>query len=170
MTRLKFALALATVVASSAWAQNENSKLNAEYFRLDFNLKEMEGSKLISTRAYQMMVRTDETALSSIRSGARVPVPNGDKATTYIDVGVNIDVRRVNHVKDDLSVDVISEVSGAAEPVSSTTPQSGPPVIRQTRWNSIVSIPLRKPTVIFSSDDPTSKRQLQLEVTATPVR
>jgi hypothetical protein len=44
-------------------------------------------------------------------------------------------------------------------------------VVRQAKWSSIVLIPIRKgPTVIFSSDDPASKRQLQLEVTATPLQ
>jgi hypothetical protein len=167
MNRLNFLLLLA---AGIAYAQNPQTKLDAEYFRLDFSLKEMEGSRAVNTRNYQMMVRTDENGLSSIRAGGRLPLPVGqDKGYTYIDVGVNIDVRRVNHVKDELSLEVISEVSGAVEPVPPQPASSGPPVVRQTRWNSIVLIPIRKPTTIFSSDDPTSKRQLQLEVTATPL-
>jgi hypothetical protein len=43
------------------------------------------------------------------------------------------------------------------------------PTIRQNRWVSTVAVPLKKPTVIFSSDDLTSKRQMQLELTATPI-
>ena len=33
-----------------------------------------------------------------------------------------------------------------------------------------LDLPLGKPTVIFSSDDVASKGQMQLELTATPVR
>jgi hypothetical protein len=32
-----------------------------------------------------------------------------------------------------------------------------------------VIVPLKKPTVVFSSDDVASKRQMQLELTATPI-
>ena len=173
MKRLNAAFLLAATVAlsASALAQDANAPSGSpEYFRLDFALKETEGGKLVNSRAYQMMVRTNETNMSSIRSGGRVPVSSGEKSVTYIDVGVNIDVRRVNHsVKDELNFEVTSEVSGTIDPPSPQTPFVGPPVIRQSRWNSIVAVPLRKPTVVFSSDDPTSKRQLQLEITATPI-
>jgi hypothetical protein len=171
MKKLKAAFLFAGTVALSAVAlgQNENTKLNAEYFRFDFSLKETEGGKVVNTRNYQTMARTDEAGMSSIRSNGKVPIPTNEKAFTYIDVGVSIDVRHVNHVKDELSVDIIADISGVIEPPNPQTPQTGPPVIRQTRWNSIVLIPIRKPVVIFSSDDAGSKRQLQLEITATPV-
>jgi hypothetical protein len=32
-----------------------------------------------------------------------------------------------------------------------------------------VIVPVKKPTVIFVSDDMSSKRQMQLELTATPI-
>jgi hypothetical protein len=115
-----------------------------------------------------MMTRTDENNLSSIRVGGRVPVTN-DKGFTYVEVGVNLDVRHVNRNKDEVSLDVTGEISGAVEPTNQQTPLSGAPVIRQTRWSSTVLTPIRKPTLIFASDDPTSKRQLQLELTVTPV-
>ena len=41
---------------------------------------------------------------------------------------------------------------------------------RQTKWGANVLAPLGKPTVIFSSDDLTTKGQTQLEVTATPIK
>jgi hypothetical protein len=59
---------------------------------------------------------------------------------------------------------VTAEVSSAAE-----TTDAPAPVIRQVKWNSPVIVPLRKPTIIFSSDDPSSKRQMQLELTAIPI-
>jgi hypothetical protein len=43
-------------------------------------------------------------------------------------------------------------------------------LLRQNRWRSDVLVPLRKPTVIFSSDDPTSTHKMQVELTATPIR
>jgi len=173
MKKLKVAglLVAAVSLGASAVAQNPDTRPAPEFFRFDFSLKELEGGKLINARNYQLMAKADENAAtSSIRSGGRVPI-GGEKGVTYIDVGVNIDVRRVTHIKDELSLDVIAEVSGTIDGAEGQPrPQTGPPVVRQTRWNSLVLIPIRKPSVIFASDDPTSKRQMQLEVTATPIR
>jgi len=158
---------LAIVFAALAMAGTVSAQANPEFFKLDFTLKESEAGKIVNSRNYQMMVKTDENSngTSAIRSGGKVPLNNG-----YVDVGVNIDVRRVTHIsKDELSLDVTAEVSGAVEPGESQIRTSSPPIIRQARWNSTVLVPLRKALVIFSSDDATSKRVLQLEVTATPI-
>jgi len=89
-------------------------------------------------------------------------VPGGaGGATIYIDVGVNLDVRRIHRTNDELTLDIVAEVSSA---------DPGSNVIRQAKWNSSVLIPVRKPVVIFSSDGPTARHQMQLEITATPLR
>ena len=85
---------------------------------------------------------------------------------TYIDVGVNIDCRAAKEIQDQLALNVAAEISSvAADPSSSTLP-----LVRQTKWSSNVIVPVRKPTTIFSSDDPTTKRQTQLELTAIPIK
>jgi hypothetical protein len=61
-------------------------------------------------------------------------------------------------------------VSADLSTVQPSEAPNTPPIIRQNRWGSHVLVPLKKPTVIFSSDDLTTKRQMQLEVTATPIR
>jgi hypothetical protein len=76
---------------------------------------------------------------------------------------VNIDCRAAKEIQGDLALNVSAEISTA------TTAQKQP-LIRQTKWSSNVILPLGKPTVIFSSDDVASKGQMQLELTATPVR
>jgi hypothetical protein len=62
---------------------------------------------------------------------------------------------------------VVAEVTSTA---SGEAPSTLPPLIRQNKWNSTVIIPVGKATTLFSSDDLHSKRKLQLEVTATPVK
>jgi hypothetical protein len=157
------------LLAAAALAQNDAPKPAApppEFFRLDFSLKELEGGKLVNTRSYQTMAVTGNN-VASIRSGGKVPSNTGtDKGYTYIDVGVNIDVRRVTRMNDELNLDVTAEISGVVEP---NDHPALPPVVRQTRWNSVVVVPMGKATVLFKSDDPASKRQLQLEMTATPI-
>jgi hypothetical protein len=146
-----------------AWAQNAPPKPDPrEFLRFDFVLKETENGKVVNSRTFQMMTATDEQAMSSIRSGDKIPVPavgvGGN--TIYIDVGVNLDVRRVHRINDELTMELVAEASSA---------DPGTNVIRQVKWNSSIQIPIRKPVVIFSSDGPTAKRQMQLEITATPI-
>jgi hypothetical protein len=44
------------------------------------------------------------------------------------------------------------------------------PVIRQNRWSATAVVPLGKPLTLFSSDDITSKRRMEVEMTATEIR
>src|SRR6266481_3585685 len=102
----------------------------------------------------------------SIRTGSKVPYPTGPGSTqyNYADV-VNIDCKSAQELPGELSMVVSADVSSTAS--EQTTPA---PIIRQNRWSSIVVVPLRKPTVVFASDDPTTKHQMQLEITATPLK
>ena len=44
------------------------------------------------------------------------------------------------------------------------------PVVRQFRAESEVLLPFGKPTVLFTLDEPNSRRSFQVQVTATRVR
>jgi hypothetical protein len=159
------------MVAGTCFSQPEAPKAPAaeqhKYFQLNFVVKELEQGKVSNARAYSMMVPTFD-AHASIRSGNRVPIPMGGSAgsVNYVDVGVNIDCRALKEIQNQLALAVTSEISSAATESAS----SGPPLIRNARWNSDVIVQIGKPTVIFSSDDPTTKRQVQLELTATPIK
>jgi len=86
----------------------------------------------------------------------------------YMDVGVNIDGNSVQRLHNRLTLNVGADLSTVASPQDKESPLG--PQIRQNRWNSPVIVPIGKPTVLFSSDDLSSTRTLQLEVTATPVK
>jgi len=175
LTRM-FVIALLVTGLSSA--QNAPAKgaavPNAEtkYFHLDFVIKDLEGGKTVNARNYSMTVSTSKDR-TSIRSGNKLPVLAGprsansssDAAYTYVDVGTNIDCWNAEEVQGELALMVTAAVSIAAD-----GPDGSAPVIRQVKWNSPVIVPIRKPTVIFSSDDPSSKRQMELELTAVPIK
>jgi len=170
-TKLAAVCGAMLMTAGICLAQGESPKSTAEppkYFHLDFAVKEVEGGKVISARHYATTVATGDVNFGfscTMRSGNKVPVPSGtsDAATfTYIDVGVNIDCRAARLIEGDLALSVTAEISNAA-----TT--SAPPLIRQTKWSSNVIVPLGKPTVIFSSDDVTTKGQMELELTAKAI-
>lgn len=165
-------LALIAVLASPVHTIAQDTA-PAKFFRLDFLVKEMEGSKTVNSRAYSTLVSTDTTPFvkASIRTGSKVPVQNTAGQFTYVEVGVNIDCERVKLEDQQLSLSVTAEISSVLQ---EPPPNSGPgivqPTIRQNKWSSPVLIPLRKSTILFSADDLTTKRQMQLEVTATPVK
>jgi hypothetical protein len=136
-----------------------------KFYKLDFVVKEVDGGKVLNARTYSAVVST-ERGLCSIRTGNRVPYSTGDK-TSYLDVGVSIDCRSVKEVPGELTLRLDADVSSVVQ--ESTTPTNFPPVVRQNKWASDIIVPLKKPTVIFSSDDLTTKHQMQLELTATPI-
>jgi hypothetical protein len=81
-------------------------------------------------------------------------------------VGVNIDFRAIREVQRDLALSVSAEISSIPSESGEVKPN---PIVRQNKWDSSVVVPLKKPTLIFSSDDVSSKRTMQLELTATPI-
>jgi hypothetical protein len=85
---------------------------------------------------------------------------------TYLDVGVSIDCRYVTEAPGQLTLRIDADISSV---LHESTPTNLPPTVRQNKWTSSVVVPLRKPTVLYSSDDLTTKQQMQLELTATPI-
>jgi hypothetical protein len=144
----------------------QSGREEPKYYHLDFVVKELESGKVINARAYSMTISTGDTGGFSIRTGNKVPVSTGSGNSTYVEVGVNIDCRAAKEIQDQLALNVAAEISSAA----TDPPSSSLPLIRQTKWSSNVIVPIRKPTTIFSSDDPTTKRQTQLELTAIPIK
>jgi hypothetical protein len=164
-TKLGIVFVSAVVVAGTCFAQKPTE--DARYYHLDFVVKELESGKVINARTYSTTVATG-AGVSVIRSGSKVPISTGGDAPgslTYLDMGVNIDCRAAKEIQDQLTLNVSAEIASAA-----TESPSNKPLIRQTKWESIVIVPMRKPTTIFSSDDPTTKRQTQLELTAIPIK
>jgi hypothetical protein len=105
-----------------------------------------------------------DTPSATIRAGGRVPVTTGN-STSYYDLGVSIDARELREVQSDLSLSVTVDISTISQDGAGSIP-----VTRQNKWGGTVFVPVKKATVVFASDDISSKRQLQLELTATPVK
>jgi hypothetical protein len=138
-----------------------------KYYELTFVVRELEAERVINSRSYSIVVR-DGTVKDSIRAGERVPFASATGPTTawqQIEVGVNIDCFDLEQVGDDLSLRVVAEISSVPEGPS-TTPA---PIVRSNRWDSFVLVPIKHPTILFSSDDPASKRKMQLQLTVAPL-
>ena len=143
------------------------SQESQKFYKLEFVVKEVEGGKVLNARAYSATAAADakDTGSTSIRASSRIPYQNAT-GVQYLDVGVSIDCRNIKEVERGLSLYVSADISSVpSDPVAPTVA----PTVRQNRWSSLAVVPPKKPTLIFSSDDPTSKRQMQMELTATPI-
>lgn len=163
-------LAASALLAGACFAQDAAP---TKFYKLEFVVKEVEGTRVLNSRAYSVTASTDKGLLErcQIRTGSKVPLPAtgpgvGAGQFTYLDVGVNIDCSSLKETQVGVSLQVTADISSL--PQESTVPVSGQ-VIRQNRWTSHIVVQPKKPTVIFSSDDLTTKHQMQLELTATPI-
>jgi len=159
-------LGLVAALLTAAVCLGEDAE-TSKFYKLDFVVKEVQAGKVVNSRSYSSM--TTGGSRASIRAGSKVPVAISQTATTQyqiFDVGVNIDVTNAKETPGGLSLFVNADVASLAEDPS-TTPRQ--PIVRQNKWSSTVVVPVRKPVVIFSSDDVSSKNQYQLELTAVPI-
>jgi hypothetical protein len=161
---LGFILAIAAAVPAMA-QPSESTK----FYKLDYVVKELEGGKVVNSRNYSSLLQVyipggSDRPQSQIRAGGRVPVTTGN-GNQFYDVGVNLDSRDLREAgSGEVTMYVNADISTIVEGGTAALP-----MVRQNKWSSTVMISVKKPTVIFSSDDLGSKRQLQLELTATPV-
>ena len=165
----KMAHALIALLLAAPVLAQEGTK----FYRLDFVLKELDENKVVSQKTYSTSMSTDERQKGAlIRSGTKVPYQGAPGTYNYVDVGVNIDCQRIQEVNGQLVVQVSAEITSVPAP-SGTPGESavpGIPVVRQNRWNSVAVVAIAKATTLFSSDDLNTKRKLQLELTATPIK
>jgi hypothetical protein len=170
-TKLWAPFLISAMLAGTCLAQSEKNKDEQQkFYRLDFVIKEIAEDKVVNARSYSIMISTGHSG-DQIRVGNKIPRQTGSPTNPYdyIDVGVSIDCMSAREVENQLALVVRAEVSNVAP---GQTAGSGlvPPLLRQNKWSSDVILPLRKPTVIFSSDDPTSTHKMQVELTATPIK
>jgi hypothetical protein len=162
-------IALAMAVAGTCFAQSAAAPpaaIEQKYFKLEFTVKEVAAGKLINSRKYVVSMGEGRGS-SSIRSGDKIPVSSGrPPVVSYIQVGVNIDCQNARETPNGLALSVTTDISSTAPPSEAN---SGPQIIRNYKWSSMVLVPLKKATVVFSSDDPTTNHQMQLELLATPI-
>lgn len=149
---------------------------DGRHYQVVFVAQELEGGKVVSSRRYvtDMALTGPGSASGSIRTGAKVPIPTGSFETggkentqfTYVDLGFNVDFNRARLEGDKVFLWVAVDLSSTG-PMENTQPHQ--PTILQNKWSAGVTVPLGKPTVIFSSDDVSSRRTIQIELTVKRV-
>ena len=192
-TKTKFAsamLVLVFAISATSWSQEARPTGNASYqqsperyFRLTFRVLDISPeSKVVDARSYNEIIATGPKSdrTSSIRTGDRVPVATGSYSSgsanssnlvntqfQYIDVGTDIDATRAEVVDQTLRLHITANISSMS--ATKLLGNVHEPVIRQTKWESNVTVPVGKAALIFSSDDSSDKGKTELELTATPI-
>jgi hypothetical protein len=139
------------------------------YYKLLFVLRESDEGNVLNQRTFGMDISAEPPHTGAapdwwnMRSGTRFPI-NGPKETlSYVDVGVNLDVR-AEEAADALQMQITSEISSVG---SDSSNNSSPQAIRQLKVKSAVLAPVGKSTVVFTADDASSQHRFELEVTPT---
>jgi hypothetical protein len=140
-------------------------KTGGEY-RVEYKIMENTEDKKASSNVYTMLIEPHQTA--KLRIGAKVPIDAGENKKSYTDVGKNIDCTVISETEHTVTIRMTVESSEiAADEHGAKETMLGNPVIRGTRIETNVTLALGTPTVVGSFQDPISKRNIQIEATAT---
>jgi hypothetical protein len=173
-----FALQSVAQDAPKASEPSQASETPAHYYHLELVVQELsKDGKPTNSRTYTTTVGTRNRESASIRTNSKIPIVTSSSAAPgsalmntqfqYQDVGVNIDVQPAHEIGRQLSFDLKADITSVAENLDARLHE---PIIRQNKWQSVVLIPVGKPTVVFTSDALDSKGSMQLVVTATPIQ
>lgn len=142
------------------------SEKSVNAYRLDFTINEIEDGKKINARQYTMNLNAGDA--NTLKIGTRVPAETKQGEFQYIDVGTSI-WSRVKERDNGLVIEVRAEISNFAI-TDQANRSNSMPLLRQMQINASTVALVGKPMVVGSVDDPNSRRQFQLEVTASKLK
>jgi hypothetical protein len=138
-----------------------------EAYHLDFAINEFEDGKKINSRQYAMNLSTNDS--NEIKIGTKIPLETKENEFQYLDLGTSI-WAQLREQRDQTTLVVRAEVSNFAIPEHGLDKPDYHPALRQLKVSGSTLLPLTKPMVLDSVDDPNSKKQFQLEVTVTKLK
>ena len=137
-------------------------------YHLEFSLNELEDGKKINSRQYSMDVSTASNN-GRVQAGTRVPIVKADGSVDYLDVSTRISVSHIVERDGALSIDFSCDVQSPA-PADGASGLGKLPILRTLSMNGAAILTVGKAAMVSVADDPNSKRQFQLEVTATQLK
>ncbi|BDC50897.1 hypothetical protein F183_A32130 [Bryobacterales bacterium F-183] len=161
-----FTVAAAAITITAAVAQERTSPSPAEVYRVDFQLRDDTGKP----RRFSMLAEAG--GQNSLRIGTKVPVasalsPSGVPSQfNYMDTGINLDLRLRSAAGGKISLRLDVELTALQQ---GERQGAANPTIANIRTTVQAVVPVKKPTVVASIDDPATTRRLDIEVTLTQV-
>jgi hypothetical protein len=158
--------ALLVAAIGPAVAQ-ETKPTGTSVFKVEYRIRDASDPAAKAGRRYTMLL--DTTGRGSFHVGDRVPVASGQNQFSYVDVGVNIDTT-LREPSNESRLMLVSSLDMSTivehkQPAGSSVPAN--PTIAQTRIQVNALVPMGKPTVVASIDDPATQHRLDVEVLIT---
>jgi len=149
----------------------DRKKAGGEY-RLEFKINELNDDKKVDSRNYNLVA--DPRQVSRLHIGSRLLLHSADKdkdkdRDKYVDIGKNIECHVRTENEHAIGLRLTVEVSGVAEHGAAEAERSDP-VVQQSKIETASILELGKPLLVSSFYDPSSKHNVQIEVTATRTR
>lgn len=141
-------------------------------YKVDFVIRDSAG-----TPPHKVSMLIDgQNGSGNIRTGTRVPivmeVPDGKggsgRKTDYVDVGLNLDCKALT-IEDRVRLNADIEMSSLRKPETGLPGSISTPAVTSSRTHVSAGLKPGQPTIIAQIDDPVAKRNIEVEVTATPV-
>ena len=140
-------------------------------YRLTYTLTEMEGVRKVGVQHFSMVVISGQR--TEVKQGSRIPLLTagtkpGDPvpAYTYIDIGMNFDTTFTETQNGGVLRTKVEQSSVAPDSMAAN---GGNPVIRQTFFEGVATLAVRKPLTVGSVDVPGSTHHFDIEVVLEPV-
>lgn len=180
ITAILSAIFLAPVLLCAQDTQNNPEAPSAQtgpHLKLVYRTLQIgEDGKAASSHSYSTIVvaNTGHASQSEIRSDDKVPIAvnssSGNVEYQYQIVGTDIDTYGEKLSGDRLTVNLTVNLSEIGKSVVVAEKSITAPVVRQLKWQSDVIVTLGKPTIIFTSDNPSDTGKTELELTATEIK
>jgi hypothetical protein len=145
------------------------------FYNLVFRVIDRDGKKIVSSRNYKTSIAVGKNMerVVSIDSSDSVAVKGATQLNTIsmdnlTRIGFNLRAYYSSLVGDKLAIYLDGGITSLPEDESGAA--SGPAaVLRKNTWQAWVVVPMNTPTIVYSSDDPTSTHVFEVELTATPM-
>jgi hypothetical protein len=183
--RTRIAATLSAILLAPALLCAQNTQSNPDnpspqtgpYLKLVYRTLQIGAdSKVTSSHSYSTIVvaNTGHASPSQIRSNDRVPIAvsssSGNTEFQYQDVGTDIDTSGAKLNGNQLTVNLTVALSEVAKNDVATGKTIPTPVFRALKWQSDVIATIGKPTIVFTSDNPSDTGKTELELTVTEIK
>jgi hypothetical protein len=158
-----------TLAAAQAKSLNK-AKLSdeANFYKLDFVLRELEDGKVVNVRNYSVMARSGEW--QQLRVSNSVPTTTESKKADKTEaIGLSMNCRIIPGADGTAMLDTKADISSMADRGTMFASNPAPPV-RHVQMNSSAPVTLGKPILLSGVDELSSKRRFELEVTVTKAK
>ena len=178
--RTTAAVLFAALLAPLTPAAAQDASPERSVYRVDITIRDSSGTAKPATRRYSILIR--QNSAGTFKLGDRVPVATGsfqpgvggvgvnpmvNTQYTYLDTGVNIEA----HLHDDPSGRVELQANIDISSIATHQPAGAAPApnptVSQSRIVANATLPVGKPTLVASVDDPASNHKLDIEATIT---